>query len=42
MWLINLLRKAIGYVLMAMGASSSQALKKTSTATPGPKTGPRR
>jgi hypothetical protein len=34
MSLIDVFRKGIGYVLMAMGASSSQALKKKAEAPP--------
>jgi hypothetical protein len=41
MRLIDLFRKGIGYVLMAMGASSSQALKKKPAAGADPKPGPR-
>jgi hypothetical protein len=39
MSLIDVFRKGIGYVLMAMGASSSQALKKKPAAASPPKPG---
>lgn len=42
MGLINIFRKGIGYVLMAMGASSSQALKKKPVNTTAAKPDPRK
>jgi hypothetical protein len=40
MKLLEMLRKGLGYVLMAMGASSSVALKKKPSASSSPKNGP--
>lgn len=42
MSLIDAIRKGAGYVLMALGASNSQALKKKPAAAPAPKPDPRR
>lgn len=42
MSLIDIFRKGLGYVLMAMGASSSQALKKKPAEAPAAKPGPPR
>ena len=39
--ILGLLRKIVGYVMMSMGASSSNALKKKPGVEPGSKTGPR-
>jgi hypothetical protein len=41
MKLLEMLRKGFGFVLMSMGASSPQALKKKPSAVPDPKPGPR-
>lgn len=40
MSLVELLRKGFGYMLMAMGASSSEAIKKKPSAGSSPKGGP--
>jgi hypothetical protein len=42
MKLLEMLRKGIGYVLMAMGASSSGALKKKPAVSSSPKSDPPR
>lgn len=41
MKVLGMLRKTFGYVLMSMGASSPDALKKKPGAEPVSKTGPR-
>ena len=41
MSIFGFLRKIVGYLLMSMGASSSDALKKKPGAEPGSKTGQR-
>lgn len=41
MKLLTMLRKGVGYILMSMGVSSPDALKKKPGAEPAPKSGPR-
>lgn len=41
MKVFEMLRKGFGYVLMSLGASSSQAIKKKPAAGSAPKPGPR-
>lgn len=41
MKVLEILRKGFGYVLMSMGASSPQTLKKKPAAAPAAKAGPR-